>query len=359
MQSVSPVADSHSARHNRAMPAFPHDQTGAIGPGAPRHQAIEPPESAASHMVRRIPTALPEENVAAALARLSGQVFDYAGTVFVVDAAHVLQGAVTMARLLAAAPGQCLRDIAHQPAPSVSPDTDQEHMASLALTHGVTNMPVVDEQGRLLGTVPPVALLAILRHEHIEDLHRLAGIRRESVHARAAIEAPPMRRARDRLPWLLVGLFGSMIATLVVTRFEAALQAKVAIAFFVPGIVYLADAIGTQTEAIAVRGLSLSTAPIGRLIAGEFRTGLLIGLVLGALTFPAVWLIFGDPALAGAVALAIVAAGTAATTIGLMFPWLLAKMGKDPAFGSGPIATIVQDVLSLLIYFVVVSLIVL
>jgi magnesium transporter len=292
------------------------------------------------------------------LERFSGQVFDYAGTVFVVAADHVLQGTVTMARLLAAAPGQCLHDIAHRPAPSVSPYTDQEHTASLALTHGVSAIPVVDEQARLLGVVPPVALLAILRHEHVEDLHRLAGIRRETVHARDAIEAPPMRRARDRLPWLLVGLFGSMIATFVVTRFEAALQAKVAIAFFVPGIVYLADAIGTQTEAIAVRGLSLSTVPIGRLIGGELRTGLLIGLVLGALTFPSIWLIFGDPALAGAVALAILAAGTAATTIGLVFPWLLAKAGMDPAFGSGPIATIVQDVLSLLIYFLVVSLMV-
>jgi magnesium transporter len=341
------------------MPALPHNQTGAIGPAAAGEAANAHPESAASHMVRRIPTGSPDETVSAILQRLSGQVFDYAGMVFVVDADHRLQGLITAARLLAAAPDQRLRDIVHRPAPFVHLRTDQEHTASLALTHGVTAVPVVDEQARLLGAVPPVALLAILRHEHVEDLHRLAGIRRETVHARVAIEAPPFRRARDRLPWLLAGLLGSMIATFVVARFEAALQAKVAIAFFVPGIVYLADAIGTQTEAIAVRGLSLSRLPIGKLIGGELRTGLLIGLVLAVLTFPAVWVIFGDPALAGAVAIALFAAGTAATTIGLLFPWALARMGKDPAFGSGPIATIVQDVLSLLIYFLVVSLMVL
>jgi magnesium transporter len=305
-----------------------------------------------------VPTALPQETVADVLARFSGQVFDYAGSIYVVDAQHVLQGAVTMARLLAAAPAQCLHDIAHKP-PSVLPHVDQEHTASLALTHGVTAVPVVDEQGRLLGVVPPVALLAVLRHEHVEDLHRLAGIRHGSILAREAIEAPPYRRARDRLPWLLVGLVGSMLATLVMAHFETALQAKLAIAFFVPGIVYLADAIGTQTEAIAVRGLSLSTMPIARLIGGELRTGLLIGLVLAALTLPLIWLVFGDLPLAAAVAIAILSAGTAATTIGLLFPWLLARMGKDPAFGSGPIATIVQDVLSLLIYFTVASLMVL
>jgi magnesium transporter len=137
-------------------------------------------------------------------------------------------------------------------------------------------------------------------------------------------------------------------------RFEHLLKARLAVAFFIPGIVYLADAIGTQTEAIAVRGLSLSRASLRDLLTGELRTGLLIGTVLGALSFPAVFLAFGDGWLALAVALALLTAGTTATTIGLLFPWVLAYAGKDPALGSGPVATIIQDVLSLLIYFMLV-----
>jgi magnesium transporter len=113
-----------------------------------------------------------------------------------------------------------------------------------------------------------------------------------------------------------------MVATFIVARFESVLAAKPAPAFFVPGLVYLADAIGTQSEAVAMRGLSLSHVGIGRLIGGELRTGLLIGVVLA-------------------------------------LPWLLARFGSDPAYGSGPLATIVQDVLSVLIYFGSVSLIVL
>jgi magnesium transporter len=315
-------------------------------------------ETAAQHAVTRVPTAHVSETVRDVLARLAGNVYDYAGSVYVLDDDARLLGMAHMARLLAAQPGQTILEVARTNFPEVFPDTDQEQVASLAISQGLTAVPVVDRERRLLGVVPPDAMFQVLRHEHVEDLHRLAGIRRETTRARDAMEAPPMRRTRDRLPWLLVGLGGSMIATLVMSSFEAALQSRLAIAFFVPAIVYLADAIGTQTEAIAVRGLSLSNAPIRNLIGGELRTGLLIGLSLGVLTIPFTWGIFGDPQLAIAVALSLVAAGSAATTIGLAFPWLLARMGKDPAFGSGPIATIVQDVLSLLIYFSIATLLV-
>jgi magnesium transporter len=76
---------------------------------------------------------------------------------------------------------------------------DQEHIASHAIRHGLWGVPVIDDRGVLLGVVPPMVLLEVLRHEPIEDLHRLAGIRRETTRARTAIEAPPVRRARDRL----------------------------------------------------------------------------------------------------------------------------------------------------------------
>lgn len=306
-------------------------------------------------MVGRVPTARPDDRAGAVRAGLPGQVFDYAGAVFLLEETGRLVGTVALSRLLAAQSEARLGDLASTPARAVEAHTDQEKVASLAVRHGLSAVPVVDEQERLLGVVPPEALLEILRHEHVEDLHRLAGIRHETVRARHAIEAPPLRRVRDRLPWLLAGLAGSMLATLVVAYFEAALEAKVAIAFFVPGIVYLADAIGTQTEAIAVRGLSLSHAPLKNLVAGELRTGMLIGAALGILAFPMVWAVFAELRLATAVALSLFVAGAMATTIGLLFPWTLARIGRDPAFGSGPIATIVQDVLSLVIYFLIVS----
>lgn len=313
-------------------------------------------ETAARHLVRRVPRARARDRAGAVLAGLVGGDYDAVDAIYVVDEDGRLQGLVRLRDLFALPAERPLGEAMDARPPHVRPDEDQERVALLAIRHRVAAVPVVDEGGRLLGVVPAQALIEILRREHIEDLHRLAGIRRENDQARNAMEAPPARRARDRLPWLLVGLVGSMIATWVMSRFERVLEAYVAVAFFVPGIVYLADAIGTQTEAIAVRGLSLSHAPLRRLLDGELRTGLLIGLGLGALIFPSVLLAFGDLRLAVSVALGVLMAGAAATTIGLLLPWLLSRAGKDPAFGSGPVATIIQDVLSLLVYFTIVSL---
>jgi magnesium transporter len=277
----------------------------------------------------------------------------------VVDADERLLGTLTPQELIALPDGAELGRAAVRDRPHVAPGIDQERMASVALHHGVAAMPVVDADGRLVGVVGPAALMDVLRREHVEDLHRLAGIASESEQARQALEAAPLRRARHRLPWLVVGLGGSMVATYVVARFESALAAKPALAFFVPGLVYLADAIGTQSEAVAVRGLSLAHGGLGRLLGSELRTGLLIGLVLMALAFPMIWAVFGDARLAAAVTLALGGASLVASTLGLMLPWLLGRLGTDPAYGSGPLATIVQDVLSLLIYFGCVSTIVL
>lgn len=265
-----------------------------------------------------------------------------------------LEGVVPIGKLFGSKAETPLGQIASPAFPSVPASMDQEHAASLALRHGVDALPVVDAQGRALGVMPSQALLQVLRREHVEDLHRLAGIEREAAQARHAIEDPPLRRARHRLPWLLVGLAGSALATAAMAAFESTLSSTIAVAFFVPGIVYLADAIGTQTEAIAVRRLSLTHAGLARLLTGELRTGMLLGAVLGLVSFFPVWLLFGELRLAAAVAIAIFAAGTIAAGLGLLLPWWIARTGRDPAFGSGPLATVIQDVLSLLVYLAVV-----
>lgn len=262
----------------------------------------------------------------------------------------VVEGAITIGRLFAA-PADCpMRDVMAIDYPRVHADDDQEQAASLALHHGVDALPVVDANGGLLGVMPAQALLQVLRREHVEDLHRLAGISRESARARHAIEDPPMRRARHRLPWLVAGLAASGLATAAMAGFERMIQAHVAVAFFVPALVYLADAIGTQSEAIAVRGLSLSRRGIAHLALGELRTGLLIGAVLGAAAFLLVLLAFRDAHLAGAVGTALFCSGAIASSLGIVIPWWLERLKVDPAYGSGPMATVLQDTLTILVY---------
>jgi magnesium transporter len=308
-------------------------------------------ETAAHYLVGGVPRAHPEQTAGEVLATLWHRQYDCVDCLCVIDDQDRLVGIVPFAELLGAPKERQLAEAMQPHCPHVLPEVDQERVASVALHHGLSAVPVVDHSGRLLGVVPSGALMRILRREHVEDIHRLSGIGRETHRAREAIESPPLRRARHRLPWLLVGLAGSMLATLVVAGFENALTANVAVAFFIPGLVYLADAIGTQSEAIAVRGLSLSHAGLGQLIGGEMRTGLLMGVTLAAIVLPAAWVAFGDARLAAAVAFALICAGAVATSIGLFLPWLLGQLGSDPAYGSGPLATIAQDLLTLVIYF--------
>lgn len=309
-----------------------------------------PQETSAQHVSPHALQAHPGDRVAEVRERLRrhGQAWDL---LCVVDGDGRLLGTLTPQSLATQADPTPLGQVMYEGGPRVGPGMDQEQMANYALHHGVTAVPVVRADGRLIGVVGPHALMNVLRREHVEDLHRLAGITREAAQAREAIESPPLRRARHRLPWLLVGLAGSALATAIVARFEGALAARPALAFFVPGLVYLADAIGTQSEAVAVRGLSLTRTGLGRLLGGELRTGALLGLVLAALALPMVWAVFGEFRLALTVALALAAASMVASVLGLALPWLLDRIRLDPAYGSGPLATIIQDLLTLLIYF--------
>jgi len=308
-------------------------------------------ETVGEHMRAPAACARASETAAAALARFASEKPANVELICIVDDAGQLLGALPLAQVFALAPQARLGDAAQRDYPRVAPADDQEQAASLALHHGVDSLPVANASGRLVGVMPAQALLQVLRTEHVEDLHRLTGIQRETTRARHAIEDPPMRRARHRLPWLLAGLAGSALATAAMVGFEATLQAKVTVAFFIPAIVYLADAIGTQSEVIAVRGLSLTRVRVGRLLSGELRTGMAIGATLGAITFLPVLAAFGDLRLAGAVATSIFAAGTIAAALGLLLPWLIARLRADPAYGSGPIATVIQDILSILVYF--------
>jgi len=310
------------------------------------------PETIARYLVKAVPVARPDETAGEVRQRMTGQHYDDASYVFVIHDGGALGGIVEMAQLIAAADEiPMARLMRVDTCPVVAADCDRELAATLAIRSGISALAVLDAKGRFLGAVPATALMSILRDEHLEDLHHMAGILGQSEAAKEALTAPPHRRALYRMPWLMVGMAGSAIATVMMSRFELALTAHIAVAFFIPAIVYLADAVGTQSEAVAVRAISLTGADFGPLLRGELGTGILIGATLGGLALPLVWISFGQFALAATVAVALVIASSIATTVGFLLPWTFARLGYDPALGSGPIATVIQDVLSLTIYF--------
>jgi magnesium transporter len=263
-----------------------------------------------------------------------------------------LVGVLRVEALFAALPDTQVRDIMDDDPPLVAPGVDQELAAWKAVQHGESALAVVDNGGRFVGFLPPDRLLAVLLHEHEEDMARLGGFLRDSSMARAASEEPILKRFWHRVPWLLLGLAGAVAAADIVGAFEHQLQANVMLAFFIPGIVYLADAVGTQTEALMIRGLSVGV-PIGRVLRREILTGLAIGLALAMVFYPLALWRWNGAGIAAAVSLAIFAACATATSVAMALPWILQKMGIDPAFGSGPLATVIQDLLSIIIYLAI------
>ncbi len=162
----------------------------------------------------------------------------------------------------------------------------------------------------------------------------------------------------ERLPWLVLGLFGGIAATLLVAHFEEILSRNISLAFFLPVIVYMSDAIGTQTENIYVRFLGKFKDNFWGYLAKEiligFSFGAMFGLLLGF--FAKIWL--NDTQVALTVGISMLINGIAAPVIALIVPEILFKEHKDPALGAGPFTTILQNLVSLSVYLLVASFII-
>jgi magnesium transporter len=158
-----------------------------------------------------------------------------------------------------------------------------------------------------------------------------------------------------RIPWLLVGLLGGLLATLVVSKYEEILASDVRLAFFIPIIVYLSDAVGTQTETIYVRALSKKKLSFWKYILKESFVGMGLGLISGAVlgVFANHWL--KSYAIGLTIGLTMLINLTLAPVLAVVIPNLIYKRHIDPALGSGPVATIIQDLISLVVYFLVAS----
>ncbi len=263
-------------------------------------------------------------------------------------------GLVRDVDLMAAPDEMQMQQLAIADPPLVATSMSRDEVVWAVLSRGESEAVVVQDDGAYVGVVPASSLLAVLAREHADDIARISGYLHQGDSARAATEERVLRRLWHRLPWLVLGLVGAAAAAEVMGQYEAVLERDVVLAYFVPGLIYLAGAVGAQTVTVLVRGLSLGI-PIRSIVVRELTTGLVIGLSLGVVFYPAALTLWSSSELALAVSLSIAAACTVSNIIAIGVPWGLHALGKDPAFGSGPLATVGQDIISLFIYFSIVS----
>ncbi|MEK7131185.1 MAG: magnesium transporter [Patescibacteria group bacterium] len=160
---------------------------------------------------------------------------------------------------------------------------------------------------------------------------------------------------RLRLPSLFIGLMLGLVLSFVASRFEDVLSKNIAVIFFLPFIVYLADSVGTQTQNIYARDLRTGRANFKMYLVKETALGIFIGLIFSLITAPIVMFWFKSTELTLAVSLAVFGAIATAPLIALTVTELLQLEHTDPAVGAGPIATVIQDTISVLIYGLIAS----
>lgn len=318
--------------------------------------ATAPPRAASSYATAAVPTAAPTLTVDELRHALHGEDFEAAHDV-VVLVEGVAVGLLSLEALLKATPNVTVGEVMQQPPPTISADADQELAAHSMVDSGSRSLVVADSDGRFVGLIPAKRMLEVLLAEHDSDMARLGGYLAGATRARGAAQEPVSKRLWHRLPWLLVGVLGAMGSALVVGAFDEQLETNVIVAFFVPAIVYIADAVGTQTETVLIRALAAGITTRS-MVARELGTGVVMGAVVGMVFFVFVAIGWGDVDVALAVALALLASCSIATLVAMVLPSAFQQIGRDPAFGSGPLATVIQDLLSIAVYFAIVALLI-
>jgi magnesium transporter len=323
--------------------------------------SLYPKDSAARKLTKAVPVVGLGETVAQVetLLRSRATEFDTINYVYVVDAAKKLVGVISIKEILRLGGNVPIKESMVKASVFVRPHTDQEKVAQLALEHSLKAIPVVDKDHVFQGVVPSDVILEILNQEHTEDVMRFAGVSRQHGDRSAVdvlLRAPSRTHVKLRLPWLVLGLLGGVGAAAVVEQFEATLADQLILAAFIPAIVYMADAVGSQTQMLFVRSLALDQRlNIKSYLVREVMVNFVLGLILAGLIFiiSLVWVGVFTVSLILAVSVFLTVWFT--VLVAIMLPWLFSRLGHDPAIASGPLATVVRDIASLLIYLGVAS----
>lgn len=279
--------------------------------------------------------------------------------IYVLDKKQSLKGVISIKDLFKFPSSVKVKEIMKKELITVRPHTSQERVALLAIKHDLKVMPVVDAENKLLGVISANSILDILHRESIEDDLLEAGITRPDDLAQEIIKAPALVQIKKRLPWLVVGLLGGFLAAFVVDHFESALSLHLILAAFIPLIVYMADAVGGQSQTLYIRSVALDhTISLKSYLKKEIKVGAAVALILGLLIALMTQIWTKSFIISFVLGISIFLTIVIAILTAVLMPWLFIRRGFDPAVASGPFATVVRDLMSLIVYFSVAQIII-
>ncbi len=274
--------------------------------------------------------------------RRKGREMEDISHVFVVDPRGRLTGSVTLNRLILAAPDAPIASIAEKDPVSVRTDMDQEEVGKLFRRLDLLSVPVVDAEGRLVGTITVDDVVDVIEEEIFEDFYKMAGLNIEE-----RVLEPARRSIWMRLPWLLVNLATAFLAASVVKVFEGTIEKLVVLAVLMPIVAGMGGNAATQTITVIVRGLALGELALKnakRVLIKEATVGLANGVLTGAVAALIAYLIGAKLIVGLLLFLAMSANLLIAGLSGAFIPFVLKWFKVDPAISSSIFVTTCTDI---------------
>lgn len=265
-----------------------------------------------------------------------------------------LVGVLSIHELLLADPFAQIESVMNSEVAYVHTTTDLEHVSDVALAQSIKAVPVVNSDDHFIGVITADDILQYLRDSHTLDLMTMAGL---TVTTDAKLhDYTVLQHFSSRIPWLVIGLGGGLLAAFVVERFNGILEAHIILAAFIPALVYIADSVGSQTQMVYIRMIAQKfDDSLFKTLTRELGISILIGLVLASLIFTASFFWVQEIQIPFAIAISVFATTVFSVVVAILLPWLLNRLGKDPTVATGPLATVIRDVSSIAIYLAIAS----
>lgn len=276
--------------------------------------------------------------------------------IYVTDERWRLLDAVPLADLVLADPEERVETVMDESFVSVFATDDRERAVELIARYDRTALPVVDADGVLLGIVTIDDLLDVAEAEATEDIYLGAAIEPLAVSYR---DATVSRLYRKRIVWLVALVLVALLSSGVIALFEGTLERTIALAFFIPLLIGAGGNTGAQSATLVVRALATGDLRLpqwSRALAKELAVGLILGVTMGAAS-GVLGVIRGGVAVGIVVGLTMVGIVLVANLVGASLPFLLTRVGLDPAVASSPLIATIMDAVGLLIYFTVATLV--
>lgn len=244
-----------------------------------------------------------------------------------------------------------IKDLMETEIISVYTHSDQEQVAQLFTKYDLLALPVIDQDGRMVGIVTFDDAMDVMVDEATEDITKMAAI---NPSEKTYFETSVFQHAKNRIPWLLILMFTSIITGTIITRYENAFAAIPLLVSFIPMLMDTGGNCGSQSATLIIRGIALDEirfTDLFKVMFKEFRISLIVGAFLAVANGVRIFIQYHNPGLAVVIACSLMGTVIMAKLVGCTLPLLAKKVNLDPAIMASPLITTLVDTFSILIYF--------